>query len=305
MGLSNEERYGKIVWTVKRLKTLLNNLSAGYPVEDLKAYRDKLWPALLNTESNSGYWVFGGGFDQTSFSGGFLYEIFDNHARKLKYPSPIDDTETDERKIQNLISRNIEVSGVLGDDEGIVVEIYQNVENFYYAVNRYQDEFSENFKELKTLISNMKGELFEIMSCNPVYFRGYLLSKILQKVICPYTDDAVKKVIVDNWLYHDLKLTKELKTEVLWDMWKDLQFKKASEITLEQRFLCLITCMDRRLGSKSYMRKTIFDTLKEFVDPEKLNKALDKCEESHKLSKQIIEERFNRSSNHCHLTNTF
>lgn len=305
MGLSNEERYGKIVWTVKQLKTLLNNLSAGYPAENLKAYTDKLWPALFNAESNSGYWVFGGGFDQTYFNGGFLYEIFDNHTFKLRYPSPVDDTETDESKMQDLISSNIQASGILAGNESIIVQIYENIENFYYAVNRYNDMFSENFKDLKSLISNMKGELFDIMSCNSIYLRAYLQSSILKKVICPYMDDPIKKFLVDDWLYHDLKLTKELKTEVLWDMWKDLQFKRASEITLEQRFLYLITCMDSRLGSKSYKRKEIFDILKEFVDPEKLNQALDKCEESYKLSKQKEDDRAKNPHNFCYLTKTF
>ncbi len=304
MGLSNEERYGKIIWTVKKLKELINMLGSGYTYRELKTYEDKLWPALLNKEGNSGYWVFGGGFDQTSFKGGFLQEIFNNHTHELKHPTPTEDEPADV-SMTDLISRNIQASGVLPHEESLIVQIYEWIENFYYSVNRYQDEFSESFKDLTSLISNIKGELFGIMSCNPIYLRAYLQSNILKKVICPYTDDPVKKFIVDKWLYHELKLTPELNTQALWNMWKDLQFKKQSEISLEDRFLTIITCMDRRLGSKSYMRKEIVDRLKEFVDPEKLNAALDKCEESHKMANQVNDDRVKNSHDYCHLTNTY
>lgn len=304
MGLSNEERYGKIVWSVKKLKDLINSLPSGYIHRHLKTYEDKLWPALLNADSNSGYWIFGGGFEQTSFSGGFLFEIFDKHTLELKNPSSVDESENDDA-IYDVISRNIQASGVLPHEESLIVQIYEWIENFYYAVNRYQDEFSDNFKDIKCLISNMKGELFGIMSCNRIYLRAYLQSNILKKVICPYTDDPVRKLLVDKWLYHDLKLTPELKTEVLWDMWKNLQFKKQSEIHLEDRFLTIITCMDRRLGSKSYMRKEIFERLREFVDSEKLNAALDKCEESDKVSKQKEADRVKNDIGWCSLTHTY
>jgi hypothetical protein len=304
MGLSNQERYGKILWTVKKLKGLINMLGSGYSYRNLKTYEDKLWPALLNKEGNSGYWVFGGGFDQTSFKGGFLQEIFDEHVLELKDPSPTED-EPSVVSMTDMISRNIQASGVLPHEESLIVQIYEWIENFYYAVNRYQDEFSESFKDLTSLISNIKGELFDIMSCNPIYLRAYLQSNILKKVICPYTDDPVKKFLVDKWLYHDLKLTPELKTEVLWDMWKDLQFKRQSEISLEDRFLTIITCMDRRMGSKSYMRKEIFERLKEFVDSEKLDSTLDKCEESHKMTKQKEEDRAKNSHDWCSLTHSY
>ena len=304
MGLSNEERYGKLIWSIKKIKSLINMLGNGYTYQELKTYEDKLWPAMFNSESNSGYWVFGGGFDQTYFKGGFLFEIFQEHTHELKHPTPTED-EPEDVSMTDIINRNIQASGVLPHEESVIVQIYEWIENFYYAVNRYQDEFSDNYKDVKSLVSNIKGELFDIMSCNSIYLRAYLQSNILKKVICPYTDDPVKKFLVDKWLYHDLKLTPELKTQVLWEMWKDLQFKKKSEISLEDRFLTIITCMDRRLGSKSYMRKDIVERLKEFVDPEKLNSALDKCEESHKIAKQKEEDRAKNSHDWCSLTKTY
>lgn len=302
MGLSNQERYGKIVWSIKNIKNLLNSLESGYPANDLKKYKDKLWPALLNSEGNSGYWVFGGGFDQTSFEGGFLYEILSSHTHNLDRLN--DKESSDDNELYEIINRNIQVSGVLPRTESLIVQIYEWIENFYYAVNRYKDDFSDKFKDIKSLISNMKGELFEIMSCDPIYLRAYLLSKILKKVICPYSDDPVRKFIVDNWLYHDLKLTSELKTEVLWNIWKDIQFKNPSEIHIGDRFLYIITCMHDRLGSKSHMKDKIYETLREFVDSDELKKALDKCEESYKMKKQNEAEQI-KQSDWCALTNTY
>jgi len=301
MGLSDQERYGKILWTVKTLENLLGDLKDNFLYEKLKTYQAKLWPALLNNERVNHFWLVGDGFTQDKFDGGFLYEAFEEQKRKLK----LFDNNTfdnDDRYFNDFLMDRISIVNLVSGDESIIIECYQYIQNFYYAVNRYDDKMSKNFEDLKSLISNIKGELFSIISSDPVYFRAYLLSKIYDKCICPFTDDEIKKFITDNTLYHDLSLRGELSSDFLFDTWKNIQFKRRDELSIEDRLLIIIECIGRRLGSTSFKIPKIQEQFKNIVNPDKLKIALDKCVNDYKLYKEGEAERSRENYQYCMLT---
>ena len=307
MGLSNQERYGKILWTVKKLEELLGNLKDGYTFRKLKSYQTKLWPALLNNEKCNHFWLTGDGFSQHKFDGGFLYEAFEEQVDNMKLFNIDEPTseKDDARSFREFLVNRIQITSLVSGNESIVIECYQYIQNFYYAVNRYDDEMSNGFDDLKSLISNIKGELFNIISAHPVYFRAYLLSQIYDKIICFYTDDEIKKFIMDNTLYHDLSLRGDLSTDFLFNTWKKIQFTPRNEISVEDRLLIIIECIGRRFGSSSFKIPRIQEQLKDLVDPEKLKNALDKCLNDYKLYKEGESERTRKQYNYCNLTKNY
>ena len=308
MGLSDQERYGKILWTVKKLEELLSGLKDNYTFKKLKTYQTKLWPAMLNNERCNHFWITGDGFSQNKFDGGFLYEAFQEQVDNMKLFN-IDDVaslEADEEpSFRDLLVDRVQITSLVSGDENIIIECYQYIQNFYYAVNRYDDEMSKQFEDLKSLISNIKGELFSIISAHPIYFRAYLLSQIYNKIICFYTEDEIKKFIVDTTLYHNLSLREDLSSDFLFNTWKKLQFKPRDEISVEDRLLILIECIGRRLGSYSNQITRIQEQLKDLVDPEKLKNALDKCVSDYKLYKEAESERCRSTYQYCHLTDNY
>ena len=304
MGLSNQERYSKILWTVKNIEDLLANLRPEYGNRKLKSFSGKLWPALLNEESNSCFWLTGGGFDSTSFEdGGFLFEALDVHRQELKNQNDI------LQYGKNYIENNLNLRSMIGDWQGTestVVEIYQWIENFYYAVNRYKDEFSDGAINIKNIVANLKGEIFSIISRDNKYFRGYLLYQIFNKVIDAYDDDCpLTKMINAEYLFHNFKLQDEpfQKTEDLLEAWQEIQHVSNHEMTISKRILLFLCCLGRKVA-EPYKQSKIKKHLAGVVEEEKLQEVLDWCSEQYKLSKQMARET-NTERAFCLLTSKY
>jgi hypothetical protein len=304
MGLSNEERYSKILWTVKNIEDKLAELKKDYSNDKLKSFSGKLWPALLNNDSNGGFWLFGGGFSKTEFEGGFLCEALSVHKPAEK--DPFFSSE------KNYIESNLHLPSIIGDynsTESTLVEIYQWIENFYYAANRYKDEFSEAMPELKNLIANLKGELFNTISRDPIYLRGYLLYQIFSKCIEIYDKECpLTKLIDENYLFHNFKLQDKVyhKTENLLNTWREIQFKYTRDIPLDERIYIVLALMGRKIGD-DYRQKEIKKQILPFVDEVKLNEVFDYCKTQKELEKQLSKESLDRhiERKFCQLTDKY
>lgn len=304
MGLSNEERYSKILWTVKNIEDKLAELKKDYGNDKLKSFSGKLWPALLNNDSNGGFWLFGGGFSKTEFEGGFLCEALSVHKPAEK--DPFFSSE------KNYIESNLHLPSIIGDynsTESTLVEIYQWIENFYYAANRYKDEFSEVMPELKNLIANLKGELFNIISRDSIYLRGYLLYQILSKCIEIYDEECpLTKLINENYLFHNFKLQDEIyhKTENLLNTWREIQFKYTRDIPLDERIYIVLALMGRKIGGL-YEQNKIRKQIISFVDETKLNEVFDYCQAQKELEQQLSKESLDRhiENKFCQLTDKY
>jgi hypothetical protein len=300
MGLSNQERYSKILWSVKNIENLLSGLK-GYSTEKLQKFQGKLWPALLNGDSNSSFWLCGGGFDSDDFSnGGFLCEA-------LSANKPEEEESWFRRDERNYIENNLKLSHILGginSEKGAVVEIYQWVEHFYYAANRYQDEFSTGMSDIKNLISNLKGELFSIISGDEDYLRGYLLQKILEKCIDVYDDDCpLTKLINKEYLFHHFQLQEAPFHDVkdLMEAWRDIQFTYQRDIPLAKRVFFVLACFGRRIGCPS-RQKAIIAALDGVVDSGSLTEVLTWCNEQEEIRKNQQEQSFQNDYKFCQLT---
>lgn len=298
MGLSNKERYSKIVWSIKNIEELLGHIK-GYRTNNITQYKGKLWPAFLNGEANAGYWIFGGGFDCEFFKEeSLLCEALSVHKPEENlFP----------RDSENYIQENLNLSRILGGRSsrfGAVVEIYRWIENFYYAVNRYDDEFSNSILELKSVISNLRGDIFVEISENADYFRGFLLFNILQKCIDQYNDDCpLTKMIVRHHFFHHFRLREDYKAEDLFETWKEIQFSHTKDIPLQKRIFLTLCCFGRKIGEE-YSAKMVKESIGEFVNETLLDEVLTYCA---KQEKEFVEKAkgFGDQFNFCYLTSDY
>ena len=278
MGLSNGERYSKILWSVKNIEDQLKE------VEDRKnisAFSGKLWSALLNKESNSGFWIMGGGFDSERFNEGtFLCEALSVHIERMNNKNDEFRKRLEEK---DPLVESIRIQNIIGDKNAPLVLIYQWIENFYYAVNRYDDEFSESLPELKSRIANLKGELFSVFSDDEVFAKAYLLNQILDKCVDKYDIDCPLAIMLEeHYLYHGFKLSRNHSLEDLALTWKAIQFEK--EIPLEKRALITLCVLGGRVG-EAHNRRKVEKSLDGHVNPNRLAEVLDWCKEQNEKNK--------------------
>lgn len=271
MGLSNEERYEKIVWSVKKLEDLIEGLRDEYGYEKLKSFSGKLWPALLNKSGDSGFWLFGGGFTTPCFEKVDLVSIaLKTHVEDLKEVDTLFEME------ENYISNNLNIIQIMnGGNLANVVEIWQWTENFFYAVNRYDDEMSKSLVDIKTVVSQLKGELFNVITTEPYLLDGYLLYHILETCINPYSDEILTKMIDDMGFYHNFRLSEELDSKLLMDVWKDIQHKTLNDLSEQNRILIVLRCLGRRIVKDI---PKIKEYLKDHVDENLLEQTLEQCQ---------------------------
>lgn len=302
MGLSNEERYKKIVWSAKHLEDELKLLKEDYHTKPLKKYSGKIWPALLNKTGNSGFWLFGGSFDNNKFGGCDLIstalevhvsELISQHEKEKNpwYSEPKDD----------FVENSIQIENIVGDKDSArnVLIIWKWIENFLYAVNRYDDQLSEDFTPLKDIIANLQGDLFSIISSDRGYLDAYLMSKILEKCVDLYDDENIlTKAIREMHLHHNFKIHEYTDSSRLMDMWTEIQFTPQNEISDEIKILYTIRCMGERVVSD---QKKIVERFKDHVDMEKLESVFQECVEE---KKRYDERNSIQSYNHdfCDLT---
>lgn len=278
MGLSNEERYSKILWSVKNIEDQLKEVKDH---ENISAFSGKLWSALLNKESNSGFWITGGGFDSERFSGGeFLCEALSVHIERMNNKKDEFRKRLEEK---DPLVESIRPQNIIGDKNAPLVLIYQWIENFYYSVNRYDDELSESLPELKSHIANLKGELFSVFSDDDVFVKAYLLNQILAKCIDQYDIDCPLTIMLEeHYLYRGFKLRRNHYLEDLALTWKAIQFEK--EIPLEKRALITLCVLGGWVGDEHSSRK-VAKSLSGHVNPDRLAEVLDWCKEQNEKNK--------------------
>ena len=302
MGLSNQERYKKIVWAIHHIEEELRHLQNDYQTERLKKYEGKLFPALLNQTGNPAFWIYGGSFDSDSFDGcDLISTAFEAHMEDLRFEKQKrkgqdyvfehkPDVLENAIQIENLISHSV-VNG-----RG-VVNIWKWVESFLYAANRYSDEMAESLTPIKNVISNLQGDLFAIISKNNKYLSAYLMSRILNKCVNIYDDeDILVKTIRSMYLHHNFNVDESTNAEVLMDMWVDIQFKSNSDIETNTKILYTLRCMGRRPVDN---KEKIFDALKDYVDHdsfEEVFKQLAKNKEEYDEKNKYV------PRDHCDLT---
>lgn len=271
MSLSNRERTGTILWSVREIieKTeFLKKCEHPYSLKE-KAEKlcefccDKLWPSLIGNDRNSSHWITGSPSDGVAgVDNEDLWSVAVQSALPRirgdgkESPSP-EETFGGFQPLDTL-----SISSLLHNTEqhslGCVCEIYEMCENIVYALRRYNDEYLTSRKEFSDLIANIQGTCFSILYENTEFSKGYVVSLICKKL---YGDhyriggDASYVDVVDEWLYtqnshHDLNRSMNRCEESLdWVISQHLILLKGSsdgELLKKNRVLVALRMMGRR-----------------------------------------------------------
>lgn len=252
MGLSNEERFSNIVYSISGIIRKSGNLIDNYKYSKIKSLIQELWPAFLGKKSNSSFWILGGGFDLSHFSEESLLRVAFEQNKYHDYDLELEKDDdsgdyNDSRKSRETVDEMLSLTTLVNNsEESAIIEIYQWIENLTYALCRYDDEFSENLWELNKIIRQIQGELFEIIRSNHNYYKVWLLKNIIEKCVCVWDDDIVSKWVRRQNIHHDLRLMEEHSVEELQETYFFLQGKAKREISCETRLFILVALCGRR-----------------------------------------------------------
>lgn len=255
MGLSDSERFEKIVYSISGIKQNSRKLSPKY--SELKSLCDNLWFNLLKGESNDSLWLTGGQFDQYFFDKTSLLAIaFGENAIEAIQ----DEQEEDSENVR--LSNFISLSYIINDCElGSIINIHQWVDNLTYALCRHQDEFLKTFSDLNKNVRDIQGELFEIISKNSSFYKTWLIKNIINKCLDLWSDDVVTTWFKSQYIYHLLRLRGDHDLKELQDTYFYLQNKTRKDIKIETRLLILLVLCGRK-----YHFEYKFENLLELVE---------------------------------------
>ena len=261
MGLSNEERFERVIWSVKRLNDLLPTLERykGYSqnAKNIPVLIRDLWATLLSNQGDGMFWIMGSSmtnphldvknlFHAAMIAHGetIAYEVntlvrkkedkedLEAHAKQDPKFSmkEHEEYESDTKYGKDCLPNIIQIihDGDDGAFNSAILKIYAELENCMYAINRYDDEFAKEFTPMRKLIANLNGECFAYMSIEKVFFEAYLLDAILKKLLSKEWDS--KKNLIFNifktfYCHHHCKVKNrdDFQIAELMVIWKKIQ----------------------------------------------------------------------------------
>lgn len=296
MGLSNNERFEKIAYSITNILAQAENLKDDYLYSKIKILIDDLWPNFLGKSANRTFWITGGGFDSRSFSeGSLLCLAFKEQISQKEDYSDNEDEEgeyNDSFKAMKVVDNMLKITTLANNQElAAIIEIHQWIENLTYALCRYDDDFSKNLWPLNKIVRKIQGELFDIIRGNSDFYRAWLLANIVDKCVNVYDkNDFVAKWVRKQNIHHDLRLmgNQEHKLEELQEVYFDLQPKNTEEIGVEKRlFILLVLCgrryeYDHQFKELKEMAETYNQDSNQKISLDKLQEIFYWCKEQKK-----------------------
>lgn len=189
MGLSDSERYCYVFYSLRTLDGILHRIKQDKSVssydasilEPIVRLADDAWPAFLNQQTNSTYWLLGSATHNTVTHGttpwdvaimGHLDGMFPGK-EKNEWPEKTDFDATEFCSMRYLLAHDGNIV------EAYVFEIYQVMESLIYSVRRYKDEFLEKCRDLDRIISKVQGLSFGFFSSRECYAKAYLIKEMM------------------------------------------------------------------------------------------------------------------------------
>jgi len=269
MGLSDNERFDKIIYAINGIESEADELHFdSWEKNKLKALIGTLWETLFVNSKNSTHWILGGSLDSSYlkddvFSLAFKYHHHQNKPEDDPFDFDENDAQKDAFKSAEIVNNMIGKDTIINDpNKARVLSIHGWMEQYFYAVNRYDDEFSKSFENLSKVFANIKAELFKIMYSDNAYYRTWLLVNIIKKCINPYNDDdLINKWFVVNCIHHDMRLSEEHTISVLEGIYFPIQTVNHIDMSDEKRLMIILTLAGRRFHY-GYKHKQVFEMIR-------------------------------------------
>ena len=268
MGLSNEERFVKIAYAIRRINNKWERVKERVYETDAISWQalvDGFWPAFLQGGTGGGFsWIFGSTLISDYASGTYLPHIAmashneqseeerdDEMSKEAIRRFKEDNDEDGLKRYKNWLSyystykcarKKVTMPGNLHDGDcaaanSWVLELWVEMEYILYALCRYKDEFSAQLKTLHDHVSKVMGVCFDKFATDEVFLKSYLLHQLGEKLITIEENDALNRVIVQDHLYHSIRCASRYDKKELLDLWRSIQFTKP---TVEKRLDILL-----------------------------------------------------------------
>lgn len=304
MGLSNDERYTKIIFSINKIVSLSKELDKS----NIKELCEKLWFSFLQNESNNAFWLFGSETQNpnvnksTLFGAAICCHIPTIQKKRKKFEDKTDYNEHLE-SMEIILERTNSIS--LLDRSGfkqnaLILEIFIHTENISYALCRYDDKFSNTYTTLNKTIRDIQGECFNEFSLCREFAQAQMLESLVRKIYTYTKDDLVNQWWEEQNLHHNIVIRCNKYNEI-YSLFKNFQFKTLSIFDRIKLTLILV-------GSKyhyQHQHLKLIEMIKSYneneekIDIEKIKKLLNQH------NKELKKENNYTNNLHCDFTGSF
>ncbi len=254
MGLSIEERYSKLCFTVSGLYGLPRLTGGGIYIEKqdrINQLLDKVWVHLLGKTSNGMHWIVGSDSDADHFPGpsllgsAFGNVLYKHRAKEKRSNRHVVYLDRDDDKWWSWIPGSVKlIERAYGPDAATIWRAQKLIENAFYPINRYDDDFSESFPGLKETLCELQGILFDIFSDDEIFFKAWMLKSIIGRILPIGTDedDIVIRVFREFHCHHNIDM-REVSFEWVERLFRRHQRKRGAQWSTSSRMGALIRLM--------------------------------------------------------------
>lgn len=300
MGLSDNERYRKILYTAKHLYMLKETWKQ--ELEYNKDYLDPnckkllnaiedLWNVIFNNDSNSVHWIIGSSSvnkitedEQTT-----PWEVAIVNSLENIHKDDIFSFSDESYNDEHFPSMEQIISASNNKNLRHVYKIYQYAESFSYALRRYNDDFRKSFSSLDKLLNEIYGICFCIFDAKEDFAKAYLINEIKDILYAqhyPYNEkeyDVVTQLMVKYNCKYDFTYLIKFPLVDISNIHIDLIKCKVSKARnssykfLEQRMIALLKFIKKEniekiLSDEKLLDSSLKNSLRKFSKVSRLEK---------------------------------
>lgn len=246
MGLSNEERYAKVVHSVCHITDLSEELKER-DVQKLKKLVERLWYEFLKRDSDGLFWICGSDLSNDHLKGGLLGVAFCYHVKHdttMAFGNKIVRKEDKYYDYYKILSDFFDMDRLLNAEKRAVLLIHVHTQNISYALCRYRDEFLKQYEDLNFVIRTIQGECFKLFKEDREYAYAWMLHHLCDKIYTQEEKDIVNQWWTKDCNSHHIHLDFD-KYDAVFDAFKKYQFKK---MTVQDRIDVTFMLIGKQYG---------------------------------------------------------
>lgn len=299
MGLSDQERYSKIIYSIKEIVSLSENLKNDFNDYDkIKNLVGDLWYSFLGNNSVY-FWLTGSSFDSDTISQETLVgAVFCSHA-----PPSLDSCrakrEDEFIDYWGVVEDLTDFYSLLEQAKSAVAKIFMHTEHIGYALKRYDDDFFKKYENLNKVLCKIQGECFSVFSEDKDFAHAWMISKLVDKAFTCEEHDLVNQWWMKHSIHHNMHIRKEFSFEEVFHLFRKFQLSK--DLSLMDRIHITLYLSGRRYNY-DFQHKEFLDMIEyhnnicndEKVDVNKVKEWLQECLEEAE-EKAEAEKELNRS----------
>lgn len=293
MGLSNEERYGKIIHSISHITDLTDKFQ-DHQTENLKKLVDKLWYEFLKNDSNGAFWLMGSDIANEWMEKETVAAVaFACHVPKMG--TNLEDLVKERREKDHFfdsykaLSSFCDIDRLLGQEKGAVLMTYLHTQNIAYALCRYPDDFRDRYEDLNRLLRTIQGECFKIMKKDYQYAYAWMLSNLCDKIFESNEKDVVNQWWVKHYVPHHIIKMPYDKYDEIFEAYRKYQFRK---LTVQERIDLTFLITDEHFGEFEHIYKEFLKMVNDYNKGRKKDRIdVKKIEEHYKKCKAALEKK--------------